>query len=84
MDINDIPKSILKKNEKENACKSTKKERRKKAMRFADLATKRLGKPMEMVGVCLRKCLNRNKKCDECYHFSCLKDVNYERKNEKN
>uniref|UniRef100_A0A6H2A3X0 Uncharacterized protein n=1 Tax=viral metagenome TaxID=1070528 RepID=A0A6H2A3X0_9ZZZZ len=70
----DIPKSLLKNNEK-YACKSTKKERRKKAMRFADLATKRLGKLTEPVGICLRKCLNRDKKCEECYRFSNLKEL---------
>lgn len=72
--MNDPLKSLLKKNEKDNACKSTKAERRKKVMKFADLATKRLGKPTVTVGVCLKRCLNRDKKCDDCYRWSKLKE----------
>lgn len=65
-----IPQSVLKKNEKENACKSTKKERRKKVMRFADEAKKAWGKASVNVTICLKECLNRDKFCESCYKFS--------------
>jgi hypothetical protein len=68
-----IPQSVLKENEKKHACKSTKKERRKKVMKFADEAEKAWGKPSIIVAICLKNCLNRDKKCDGCYKFSMLK-----------
>jgi len=67
-----IPDSVLKENQK-YACKSTKKERRKKLMKFADLATKRCGPIRETVGICLKECLNKDIKCNECYKWSELK-----------
>jgi hypothetical protein len=67
-----IPQRVLKENEK-FACKSTKKERRKKVMKFADTATRRL-QIKETVGICLKVCLNKDKYCETCYHFSMLKE----------
>lgn len=55
-----IPERILKENAK-NVCKSTKKERRKKVMKFADIATKRLG-PVKVSGIGEGK----PNKCDIC------------------
>jgi hypothetical protein len=40
----EIPKSILKQNEKNHACKSTKSERRRKLYKFADACTKTMGR----------------------------------------
>ena len=65
-----IPDRVLKENEKKYACKSTKKERKKKVMKFADEAKKAWGKPSVAVSICLKKCLNLDKKCKKCYKFS--------------
>ena len=76
-----IPDRVLKENEKKYACKSTKKERRKKVMKFADEATKILGKYIYgNVGICLKQCLNRDKKCKKCYKFSEYKEEKNEKK----
>lgn len=71
-----IPQSVLKANEKNNACKSTKKERRKKVMKFADEATKVYGKFIYgYVGICLKNCLNRDIRCKKCIRFSEFKEI---------
>lgn len=72
----EIPKRILDKNKKQNVCKTTKKERRKKVMKFADVATKVMGKfRFGSVNICLKQCLNRDKSCEKCYKFSEYKEI---------
>lgn len=55
-----IPKSLLKKNERLYACKTTKKQRRKKIMAFADAITRVEGKG--------RFCLGANYCCFDCMY----------------
>lgn len=71
MNLNDLKKQNIKK----NACKSTKTERRKKLEKFQDTAHKCFGNPFTIVGVCLKKCSNRDIKCEGCYKFSELKEI---------
>jgi hypothetical protein len=58
--------------------KTSRAERRKKFNRFKDTAHKCFGKPFTMVGICLRDCLNRDIKCNDCYRFSEFKENNSE------
>jgi hypothetical protein len=77
----EIPQSVLKENQK-YACKSTKKERRKKVMKFADLATKRC-QIKETVDICMKGlknngkggCKNKDKKCHICSHYDEYKEI---------
>ena len=62
--------NLKKKNAKDNACKTTKEDRRKKFNKFKDVAHSCFGNPFTVVGVCLKKCVNRDKLCNECYRFS--------------
>lgn len=68
-------KDLKKQNEKKNATKSTKKERYKKFARFKNTAHKCFGDPFTIVGVCLRKCSNRDIKCNDCYRWSELEEI---------
>lgn len=46
--------------------------------RFKDTSHKCFGSPFTKVGVCLKQCENRDKKCDVCIRFSELKLKNAE------
>jgi hypothetical protein len=63
----------LPKPNQQNLPKTSRAERRKKFGKFKDTARKCFGKPTVCVGICLKDCLNRDIKCDECYRFSELR-----------
>ena len=67
--------NLKKKNIKNNATKSTRAERVKKFNKFKDVAHKCFGEPFTIVGICLKKCANRDKLCISCYKFSELKEI---------
>jgi len=60
---------------KDNVCKTTRSERLAKFNRFKDTAHKCFGNPFTKVGICLKKCSNKDIKCNECYRFSELKEI---------
>lgn len=64
----------LQKNNKNN-CKTTKEQRRKKLDRFKDTAHKCFGSPFTSVGICLKKCKNKNICCNDCFRFSNFEEI---------
>ena len=57
-----------------NVCKTTKEDRRKKFNKFKDVMHKNFGSAFVTVGVCLKNCFNKGKKCNICWRFSELKE----------